>query len=253
LIDALESLELFLYRRSKAIVALTPAFKTDLVSRGVPEHKIATVINGADLSRFTPRPSDARLAGELGLAGKFVVGYIGTHGMAHDLGNVLEAAQLTRRDDRIRYLFVGAGAERDTLIARANQLSLDNVVFVPRQPKDAISAYWSVCDVALVHLKDEPVFETVIPSKMFEAMAVGRPILLVAREGEATAIVRREHAGWIVPPRQPAKLAAEITALASGAVERARAATAAIAAAPRYSRERQARDVAAVLQAAVRV
>ena len=89
----MERLELFLYRRSAAVVALTSAFKKDLVGRGVDPEKIAVILNGVDLPRYSPRPRDPQLAEQYQLDGCFVVGYIGTHGMAHALDKVLDAAE----------------------------------------------------------------------------------------------------------------------------------------------------------------
>ncbi len=248
ILSALERLELFLYRRSAAIIALTSSFKQDLVARAIPAEKIAVVVNGVDMSRYQPQARDAQLAASLGLVDKFVVGYIGTHGMAHDLPNAIAAAQLLRDAPRVRLLFVGAGAERDQLIAQARELRLENVVFVPRQPKEAMPAHWSLCDLALVHLKNDPVFTTVIPSKIFEAMAMGLPVLLVAPEGEASAIVRSTAAGRVVPAGSPELLAVAIMELATDRSAVARLAAASLAAAPSYSRERQARDVIAVAE-----
>jgi colanic acid biosynthesis glycosyl transferase WcaI len=245
-----ERLELFLYRKAAAIVALTSAFKRDLVGRGVPAEKIAVVINGVDLARYQPRPRDTALAALHGLEQAFVVGYIGTLGMAHDLGNAIDAAALLRDVPEVRFLFVGSGAEREQLVARAAERGADNVVFVARQPKEAMPAYWSLCDAALVHLKDDAVFETVIPSKIFEAMAMGRPILLVTREGEASAVVREAGAGRVVPAGDPHALAEAVRALAQDRRALEELARRALEAAPRHSRERQARDVLAVAQAA---
>jgi len=245
-LTALERLELFLYRRSAAIVALTSAFKDDLVARRIPSEKIAVVINGVDTSRYRPQQRAAELAQRLGLVDRFVVGYIGTHGMAHDLPNAIAAAHLLRGDPRVRFLFVGSGAERVKIMSLARELELDNVVFVPRQPKEAMPDYWSLCDVALVHLKDDPVFKTVIPSKIFEAMAMGLPVLLVAPEGEASAIVRSTSAGRVIPAGDPARLGVAITELASDRAFLSRLAAASLAAAPAYTRERQARDVISV-------
>src|SRR6185437_7866433 len=204
----IERLELFLYRHAAMVIALTEAFKADLIARGIPAAKIRVVRNGADLPRYAPRPRDEKLASAWGLAGKFVVGYLGTHGLAHDLGRVLEAAALLRDDPAIRFLLVGAGAERDRLVAEAARRGLGNVVLQPMQPKEAVPAVWSLCDVALVHLKDAPAFAEVIPSKMFEAMAVGLPILLVAPAGEARCILEESGAGLWVPAGDPAALAA---------------------------------------------
>ena len=124
---ATERLELFLYRRSSAVVALTEAFKGDLASRGVSAAKIAVVRNGVDIDRHPRSPIDPVLASELGLEGKFVVGYIGTHGLAHDLHNVLDTAERLSPRSEIAFLLVGGGAVRDDLIAETERRGLSNV------------------------------------------------------------------------------------------------------------------------------
>ena len=201
------------------------------------------IINGVDPRRYRPRDRDRELAREWGLDGKFVVGYVGTHGMAHGLGNVLDAAELLADADGIRLFLAGAGAERDALIEDANRRGLKNVVFIPPQPKSEMPRIWSLCDVALVHLKNNPVFAGVIPSKIFEAMAMGLPVLLAAPGGEATAIVEGNGAGVSVPAEDPATLAAAVRRLAADERERAGLARAALQASERYSRERQAAEV----------
>ncbi|MBT4933447.1 MAG: glycosyltransferase family 4 protein [Rhodospirillaceae bacterium] len=245
-----EKLELFLYRRSAAIAALTGSFKDNLVSRGIDADKISVVINGVDLSRYAPRPQDTALADEWGFKGKFVAGYIGTHGMAHALGNVLDAAERLKDNDTIRFLLAGAGAERDALMADATSRGLNNVVFMPRQPKETMPAVWSLCDVALVHLKNSPVFAGVIPSKIFEAEAMGLPLLLAAPEGEASSIVLSEKAGLHVEPEDPDALAAAVRQLANDGTLCQTLAAAALAAAPSHSRKTQAREMLDVLQTA---
>lgn len=250
-LSAVEQVELFLYRRSAKVAALTHAFKRNLIARGIDPAKIEIVINGVDLPRYAPRPRDKSFERDWNLAGKFVVGYIGTHGMAHGLINVLDAAERLKDKDRIRFLFVGAGAEREMLIEAARARRLDNVVFAPPQPKDAMPAVWSVLDVALVHLKDSPAFAEVIPSKIFEAMAMGLPILFAAPAGEATELVERHGAGLTVPAGQPDALAEAVRALAGDDALRARFAQAALAAAPKHSRETQAREMLAVFEKAM--
>jgi glycosyltransferase involved in cell wall biosynthesis len=246
-IRALEAVELFLYRRSAAVAALTHAFKADLTGRGIPPQKIAVVINGVDLPRYAPRPRDEELAKAWGLEGRFVIGYVGTHGMAHQLINVLDAAESTRNDSRLCYLFVGAGAERRMLVDEAARRGLANVVFAEPQPKEMMPRVWSLCDAALVHLKDSPAFAEVIPSKIFEAMGMGLPILLAAPEGEASRIVLGDAAGLWVPAAQPAQLAAAARALMVDPALHRRLAEAALAAAPRHTRERQAERFLSVL------
>jgi len=155
-IRIIEKFELFLYRRSAAVVALPHAFKANLVRRGIDAGKIAVVINGVDLWRYTPGARDPELAAEWNVEGKFVAGYVGTHGMAHALTNLLDAAERLRNDESIRILLAGAGAERDALIAEADKRRLSNVIFMPPQPKERMPKVWRLCDVAVVHLKKLP-------------------------------------------------------------------------------------------------
>lgn len=249
-IRGLEALELFLYRRSECVVALTYAFKANLVRRGIPAEKIAVVINGVDLPRYAPRPRDPEMSARWGLAGKFVLGYVGTHGMAHGLTNVLDAAERLRDNDRVRFVLVGAGAERQMLMDEAARRGLSNVVFGEPQPKEAMPRVWSLCDVALVHLKDSPAFAEVIPSKIFEAMGMGLPLLLVAPEGEASRIVLADRAGLYVPAAQPHALAEAVLRLAHDDALRGGLAAASLAAAPTHSRERQAEQMLRALELA---
>jgi colanic acid biosynthesis glycosyl transferase WcaI len=248
IIDLLERIELFLYRRAKVVIALTHAFKDNLVARGIPAAKITVIRNGVDLARYKPRTRDLDLAGSFGTADKFVVGYIGTHGLAHDLGNVLAAAERLRDGRAVAFLLVGAGAEREKLIAEAQRRALANVVFVPMQPKDAMASIWSLCDVALVHLKDSPAFSEVVPSKMFEAMAMGLPILLVSPAGEASQILVEDGAGLWVPAGDPSALADGVRRLFKDPSLCRALALRSLAAAQDYTRERQAELFIAALE-----
>lgn len=250
LISALEKLELFLYRRADAIVVLTSAFKKNLTSRHVPADKISVVINGVDLLKYAPQSRDDALAGYYGISKEtLVVGYLGTHGMAHALENVLHTAtQLNEYN--ILFLFVGAGAYRDALIAYAKKNNIKNVKFIPAQPKGKILNFWSLCDIALVHLKNDPVFAEVIPSKIFEAMGMGLPILLAAPEGEASAIVKQDRVGIWVPAEEPPALANAILTLRDENTRRTYAENSR-ARAYFYSRERQARDMLTVIESKV--
>jgi glycosyltransferase involved in cell wall biosynthesis len=249
-ISLLECVELFLYRRAAAVVALTDAFKENLVARGIPTDKIVMIRNGVDLQRYAPRQRDLALATTFDVADRFVIGYVGTHGLAHDLGNVLAAAELLR-DKPITCLFVGAGAERDNLMAEAARRRLPNVKFLPMQPKDAMAGIWSLCDVALVHLKNSPAFAEVIPSKIFEAMAMGLPIILAAPAGEASQIIADDDAGLWVPAGNPAALAEAAATLFADAGRRAGFAARSLAASRHHTREHQAASFIAALQGAI--
>ena len=206
------------------------------------------MINGVDIDRFRKTPRDEALAAEWGLKDKFVIGYIGTHGMAHGLSNVLEAAARLRGNDRVMFLFVGDGAERDDLISLAAEKGLENVRFIESQPRENVPAIWSVCDVALVHLRDSVVFSEVIPSKIFEAMAMELPTLLVAPQGVASDIVLSTRSGVWAPAEQPDRLAHVAARLAEKPRLLEMLGRNGAAASGRFSRRRQAEEMIKVLE-----
>jgi glycosyltransferase involved in cell wall biosynthesis len=202
LLDVLERLELFLYRKATAIIAVTYAFKQNLVERGIDEAKIFVVTNGVDTSRFTPIPKDYDLLTELGLHETFIAGYIGTHGMAHGLDTLIDAARVlarSERADQIRIIMLGDGAHRARLEERAKADGLDNILFIDSVPKHEVTRYWSILDASIIHLTKSEVFKTVIPSKMFECMGMGIPILHGV-EGESAEIILRHDIGLTFEP-----------------------------------------------------
>jgi colanic acid biosynthesis glycosyl transferase WcaI len=251
LLSLVEKLELFLYRRATRVAALTHAFKKNLVRRGIEANKIDVVLNGVDLPRYAPKPRDEKLAKKWLLKDKFVIGYVGTHGMAHGLNNVLDAAEKLQVNEKIRFLFAGAGADRKRLVEDAKNRMLSNVVFMSTQPKEEMPTVWSLCDVALVHLKNNPAFGEVIPSKIFEAMAMGLPILIVIPDGEARGIVEDNAAGIWVPPENPKALVEAVQKLSSDTLLCSELIAGSLAAAPRYSRTVQADEMISVFEKAL--
>lgn len=198
-IRLLEKLEMFLYRKASRIITVTHSFKRTLERRGIAGEKIDVVTNGVDLSSFAPQPKDRELVEDLALQGKFVAGYIGTHGMAHGLETLLDAAATLKdlpEGQDIRILFLGDGARKAGLIADARARGLDNVVFLDSVPKAQVARYWSLLDVSIIHLRKSELFETVIPSKLFECMGMGIPVLH-GIPGESAEIVRRENVGEV--------------------------------------------------------
>jgi glycosyltransferase involved in cell wall biosynthesis len=246
-IRLLEKMEIFLYRQADAIVSVTESFREDLVSRGIARGKIHVVINGVDLDRYAPRSRDEALAAEFGLKGKFVAGYMGTHGMAHALDKVLAAAELLRERTDIAFFFAGSGADRGRVERIVAERGLSNVRLIPRQPKERMPALWSLCDLSIVPLRDAPVFATVIPSKIFESMGMGVPVLMSLPEGEATAIVRKTGAGICVPPEEPSAMAAVIAQLAADPARMTELRRVSYSVAPSYSRDALAREMVSIL------
>ena len=215
IINVLEKLELFLYRQANLIISVTHSFKSELQNRGVSADKIKVILNGVDLEKYRPlQEKDESLAGKYELKNKFVIGYIGTHGLAHALENVIEAAELIIKEENIRIVFAGGGADRSRLEKIVSERGLENIVMIPRQPKDKMPQVWSLCDISLVHLKDAPLFKTVIPSKIFESMAMGLPIIMAVPNGEATDIIEEYKAGINVSPGYPKELSEKFLELA---------------------------------------
>ena len=197
LLDSFEKLELFLYRKADLIISVTESFKSNLINRGVEENKIKVVKNGVDLSVYKPAEKDMDLLTELNLQDKFIVGYIGTHGMAHGLSFILDS--IKGLSNNIHFLFIGGGATKEKLLKQAISLELDNCTFLDFVPKSEIVRYISIIDVALVNLKKSDTFKSVIPSKIFENSAMLKPILLGV-QGESESLVVDYNAGVCFEP-----------------------------------------------------
>ena len=248
-IRVLEKVELFLYRRADSIVSVTHSFKEELIERGINGKKIDVVLNGVDLTKYKPSMGkDTELSVQYGLEGKFVAGYIGTHGMAHGLEHIIEVAECLQKYDDIRIVFAGGGAARKKVVALVEEKQLTNVVLIDRQPKEMMPKLWSLCDVSLVPLVNSKLFKTVIPSKIFECMGMGIPTIISVPEGEATAIVRETNSGVVVDSENTLQITAAVLELYEdkGLYERVRKRS--IEVAPRFSREIMASDMINVFE-----
>lgn len=204
----LQLLEKIMYRSADHIVAVGEGYRQRILQKVNIPHRISVVMNGVDLDRFQPRPPDPELRRRWNGEGKFVCAYVGTIGMAHGLDVVLDAAERLRqqgRDDVVFWL-VGEGARKAELEAEAKRRGLDGrVVFAGRLPKEEMPRVLASADVCLVHLRKTELFETVIPSKIFEMMAMGKPIIMGVR-GEALQIVKEAGAGVAMEPESSASL-----------------------------------------------
>ena len=198
IITVLEKIELFLYKSAYRIVVVTDSFKTNLVLRGVPQEKIYVIKNGVDLSIYCPQSKNLELLNELNISGKFIVGYLGTHGLAHSLDFVIKSIYKLR-DESFHFLFIGDGAEKNNLVRRAQELSINNITFIDSVKKSEVGKYLSALDVALVPLKKSTTFESVIPSKIFESVAMNIPILLGV-DGETKNLIESYHSGIYFEP-----------------------------------------------------
>lgn len=205
-IRLLEAIERFVYRKADHIVPVTQAFKQHIVQRGGDAAAITVIRNGVNLELFEKIERDESLAERWALQDKFVAAYVGTHGMAHGLDTILDAAEILRDETDVVFVMVGDGAERERLTQAVQERDLSNVKMMGQQDKSLMPAIWSITDVSLVLLKKLDLFKTVIPSKIFESMAMSRPIILGV-EGEVQAIIEQAGSGLRIEPESATALA----------------------------------------------
>ncbi|HKX29317.1 MAG TPA: glycosyltransferase family 4 protein [Blastocatellia bacterium] len=213
LIKILEALELHLYRRAALIIVVAESTRRYLIGKGLSGDKIKLVPNGIDAKFLAAAgPSPALIREGFGLRDRFIVSYIGTHGMSHALDVVLHAAKKLQSEPAVHFLFVGEGAEKERLKRLSLELQLNNSTFVDQQPRDRILAFYRASDVSLVPLKRLPIFRKVLPSKLFELMGIGCPVICSV-EGEAAELVTRAEAGLCIEPENAEVLVGAIKRL----------------------------------------
>ena len=211
IINLLEKIELGLYKSCNRVVAVTDAFKNNLIARGIENNKIEVVTNGSNMELFYPRKVDISLLKSLGLEGKFVVGYIGTHGMAHNLDFIIKAIEKISDSD-VHFLFIGDGAMKSKIVKTSKELQLKNISFLDSVSKDEVPRYLSIIDISLAPLKKDDNFKTVIPSKIFESSAMQIPILLGV-QGQAQEILEKYGAGVCFEPDNEKDFIEKLSAL----------------------------------------
>jgi glycosyltransferase involved in cell wall biosynthesis len=215
ILDWLEKLELLLYKKATCVVVVTEAFKDNLIRRGIKAHKIEVIKNGVMLDVYKPQNKNRQLLNKLGLKDKFVVAYMGTHGMAHKLDFLIESASRIK-DPSVQLVFIGDGAEKAKLMQTIEKRKLPNVTMLDSVTKAEMVDYISITDVALVNLKKSDTFKTVIPSKIFENAAMRKPILLGV-EGESQDIVEYYRAGLCFEPENESDFIEKLMTLRNNA------------------------------------
>jgi len=213
-IRLLERLEMAAYAAADQVVVVSDGFRQNLIERGVPAAKVHTIRNGVALDRFRPDcPGREEARARLGARpGDCLVLYAGTHGISHALPRVADAAAILA-GQRVRVAFVGDGSDKRRLQDRVAELGLENVTLAPAVPPDQVPALLAAADICLVPLRDVPLFATFIPSKMFEYLAAGKPVI-GSVTGEPAQILR-EAGAVVVPPEDSAALADAIRTLAA--------------------------------------
>lgn len=212
LIKVLEYLELKMYKSAALIIGISNPFIDFISNKGIDRNKIKIINNGVNLDLFKPIAKDEKLIETLKLEKKFIVSYFGTFGLAQGLISVLESAKLLVEKDSLHFLFIGDGADREKLKEYKNLNNLNNVTILPPVQKNELIKYYSISDVLLVPLRNLSLFDSALPSKMFEIMAMAKPIIHTV-DGEARILLENEDAGKYVKAENPEELAETILSI----------------------------------------
>lgn len=203
------------YRRARLIVVVTHGNLDRLTQRGLAPSKLALVPNGANVELFHfSEEGRERIRRSLALEDRFIAIYAGIHGVAQGLNTVIEAARILEANPHIHILLVGDGPKKAELIKLAQEYSLPNLTMLPEQPREAIIDYLSAADMALIPLRNLELFKGTLPSKVFDAWACERPVLLSV-DGEARRIMEQAGGGIFIPPEDPKALAENLRQLSS--------------------------------------
>lgn len=221
-IRALRRLEAVMYDRAASITVIAPSFADYVAARGVPVQKIEVIPNFVDTAVIRPLPRRNPVSTRLGLDDRFVVAHMGNLGYAYDLDSLLEAARVLRNDPDLLVLIIGDGVEKDRLQRRARALGLDNVGFLPFQPHADLPWLRAAIDVH-VSLYRRNSARYSMPSKVYEIMASGRPLLLSAEPGtDVRTLVSAADAGVCLDPESVDQLVAAIRTLQADRLGRER-------------------------------
>lgn len=213
IVRSLKRLETFLYARADHISLISEGFRRNLLAKGVSDRKLSVTPVWADPDVVRPMDKDNEFRRQQKLSGKFVIMYAGTLGYNTALEDVLDAADLLRDEDSLRFVIVGEGVKKPALAELILRRNLHNVQLLPFQPREAYGEMMAAADVSLVTLNDRS-FGFSLPSKTFNIMASARPILAVSPvESEIAQLVIEGGCGVTVPPGQPTALAEQILLL----------------------------------------
>jgi glycosyltransferase involved in cell wall biosynthesis len=204
-VSAARKLEHACYRSAAAIVCPTRGIEIALEQLDESRGKVHRIPPSVDPELFPESPQYDD--------GAFKVLYAGTVGMSQGVGTLMDAAELLPEDSKIRILIAGDGAEGPELRQRLAEAGPRNVTMLGRVPHERIPELYAEADAAVVLLRDKPLFEGALPTKMFEAMSAGRALVLSAA-GEAATLVQEASCGVVVPPERPRELAEALAGLA---------------------------------------
>jgi len=205
-------LEEFCYKKASAITCQTQGIVDDIVDRGFNKTKVHLVTNGVDTELFKKEERDEEFRKSIGINSKFALCYAGIHGIAQGLEVIITVADIVKDKEDIQFVFVGDGSEKQDLINMVKEKKLNNVTFLPLQPKANMPKIVASMDAAIIPLKRLQLFEGALPSKMFETLSAEVPIIMAVK-GEAERLINNAQAGIVVEPENPQEIAEAVIKL----------------------------------------
>ena len=203
LIKYFEWEEIRCYRKARLIVSVTESYVNKISERGIDSKKIIIIKNGVDKNKFKPIRKDQDLLSKYNLNDKFIVGFIGTHGMSQNLSFIIDCIASFNSNAKyhndIHFLFIGEGADKKTIMRKAVKNQIFNITFVDQVSKEEMPNHISLLDISLVPLRRSNLYLSVIPSKIFELAAMNIPILLGVN-GEARNLIEKYNCGLFYEP-----------------------------------------------------
>jgi glycosyltransferase involved in cell wall biosynthesis len=238
-----------LYKGAEQIIVVGRDMKNLLARKMNGDAKrIVTIPNWAELERVDPAPrrQNALLA-ELGLTDKFVLLYAGNMGYPNDLESILWCAEKLLARDEFHFLFIGSGVKKRWLEATVKKNGLRNVTVLPPRPRDDQTNFLNACDIAVISFVDQ-MLGVSMPSRTYNTLAAGKPMIGIAdANSELAMVIREEQVGWVVPPGKPEELfQAMIEAQSSAGQLAEMGARARLAAEEKYSLDKAVKDYLAV-------
>lgn len=206
LIKLFKKLECFIYKKAFTVTVHSEGNRNYVISKGIPSHRVKVIPNWVDTDAIKPAEPHNGFRREFGLNNKFIISFAGVMGYAQDLDTVIATAEALKDDKDLLFLLVGDGVEKPRLQQKAISLGLDNVRFLPLQPKDKYPHILAASDICLVTLRKE-VKTPVVPSKLLGIMSAARPVIAsLDLEGDAPKIINEAKCGICIEPENPQRL-----------------------------------------------
>ncbi len=207
-------LEKFIYKKADKVAAVTKGWVEILKKKGVSADKLEYLPNGVDPEKFKPGTGGEALREKLGLKDKYIALFAGTHGIAQRMDIIVRAAEILKDEKNIHFVFVGDGADKNRICALIKENNVENITLIDAQPLDRMPDWFDLGDCSIITLMKIPLMEGWIPVKLYESLAMTKPVVL-GLTGESAGIVLNADAGLTVEPENPEEIANAVKYLAA--------------------------------------